>query len=89
MTVLDYGAGNVRSLKNAIRRLGFDIEDVSFFFFEFFEPCFLLMIIVLSGCSVELCTSSVLKDFLRFRFSMSDTLLLMCLLFMLVYSTFS
>lgn len=33
VTVLDYGAGNVRSLKNAIRRLGFDIEDVSFFFF--------------------------------------------------------
>lgn len=28
LTVLDYGAGNVRSLKNAIRRLGFDIEDV-------------------------------------------------------------
>ncbi|XP_074282075.1 imidazole glycerol phosphate synthase hisHF, chloroplastic [Silene latifolia] len=28
VTVLDYGAGNVRSLKNAIRRLGFDIKDV-------------------------------------------------------------
>uniref|UniRef100_A0A803LHR7 Glutamine amidotransferase domain-containing protein n=1 Tax=Chenopodium quinoa TaxID=63459 RepID=A0A803LHR7_CHEQI len=28
VTLLDYGAGNVRSLRNAIRRLGFDIKDV-------------------------------------------------------------
>ncbi|RRT78594.1 hypothetical protein B296_00024059 [Ensete ventricosum] len=29
VTLLDYGAGNVRSLRNAIRYLGFDIKDVS------------------------------------------------------------
>uniref|UniRef100_A0A2N9H9J4 Imidazole glycerol-phosphate synthase n=1 Tax=Fagus sylvatica TaxID=28930 RepID=A0A2N9H9J4_FAGSY len=28
--LLDYGAGNVRSVRNAIRHLGFDIKDVSF-----------------------------------------------------------
>ncbi|XP_022774417.1 imidazole glycerol phosphate synthase hisHF, chloroplastic-like [Durio zibethinus] len=28
VTLLDYGAGNVRSLRNAIRHLGFEIEDV-------------------------------------------------------------
>lgn len=28
MTLLDYGAGNVRSVRNAIRYLGFDIKDV-------------------------------------------------------------
>ncbi|URE31328.1 Imidazole glycerol phosphate synthase [Musa troglodytarum] len=28
VTLLDYGAGNVRSLRNAIRYLGFDIKDV-------------------------------------------------------------
>ncbi|KAF3453424.1 hypothetical protein FNV43_RR03864 [Rhamnella rubrinervis] len=28
VTLLDYGAGNVRSLRNAIRHLGFDIKDV-------------------------------------------------------------
>ena len=33
VTLLDYGAGNVRSVRNAIRFLGFDIKDVSFFFF--------------------------------------------------------
>lgn len=31
VTLLDYGAGNVRSLRNAIRSLGFEIKDVSFF----------------------------------------------------------
>ena len=39
VTLLDYGAGNVRSVRNAIRFLGFDIKDVSFFFF-FFLFCF-------------------------------------------------
>ena len=29
--LLDYGAGNVRSVRNAIRHLGFDIKDVSYF----------------------------------------------------------
>lgn len=29
VTLLDYGAGNVRSLRNAIRYLGFDVKDVS------------------------------------------------------------
>ncbi|KAK9938578.1 hypothetical protein M0R45_015307 [Rubus argutus] len=28
VTLLDYGAGNVRSVRNAIRRLGFDVKDV-------------------------------------------------------------
>ncbi|KAG9446194.1 hypothetical protein H6P81_012322 [Aristolochia fimbriata] len=28
VTLLDYGAGNVRSVRNAIRRLGYDIKDV-------------------------------------------------------------
>ncbi|KAH7672889.1 glutamine amidotransferase / cyclase protein [Dioscorea alata] len=28
VTLLDYGAGNVRSLRNAIRYLGFDVKDV-------------------------------------------------------------
>ncbi|KAJ8542887.1 hypothetical protein K7X08_005410 [Anisodus acutangulus] len=28
VTILDYGAGNVRSLRNAIKHLGFDIKDV-------------------------------------------------------------
>jgi glutamine amidotransferase/cyclase len=28
ITLLDYGAGNVRSVRNAIRKLGFQIEDV-------------------------------------------------------------
>ncbi|XP_057545168.1 imidazole glycerol phosphate synthase hisHF, chloroplastic-like isoform X2 [Amaranthus tricolor] len=28
VTLLDYGAGNVRSLRNAIRLLGFEINDV-------------------------------------------------------------
>ncbi|XP_073098611.1 imidazole glycerol phosphate synthase hisHF, chloroplastic-like isoform X3 [Elaeis guineensis] len=27
VTLLDYGAGNVRSVRNAIRYLGFDIKD--------------------------------------------------------------
>ena len=29
VSVLDYGAGNVRSLRNAIKSLGYDIEDIS------------------------------------------------------------
>ncbi len=29
ITLLDYGAGNVRSVRNAIRRLGFTVRDVS------------------------------------------------------------
>jgi len=29
ITILDYGAGNVRSLRNAIRKLGHEIQDVS------------------------------------------------------------
>ena len=35
MTLLDYGAGNVRSVRNAIRYLGFDIKDVIFLTFFF------------------------------------------------------
>ena len=31
VTLLDYGAGNVRSVRNAIRHLGFDIKDVCYF----------------------------------------------------------
>lgn len=33
VTLLDYGAGNVRSVRNAIRYLGFEIKDVGFFNF--------------------------------------------------------
>ncbi|KAK6946964.1 hypothetical protein RJ641_000437 [Dillenia turbinata] len=29
VTLLDYGTGNVRSVRNAIRLLGYDIKDVS------------------------------------------------------------
>ena len=29
ITLLDYGAGNVRSVRNAIRKLGFAVRDVS------------------------------------------------------------
>jgi len=29
ITILDYGAGNVRSLRNAIRKLGYEIRDVT------------------------------------------------------------
>ena len=29
ITLLDYGAGNVRSVRNAIKRLGFEVKDVS------------------------------------------------------------
>ena len=29
ITLLDYGAGNVRSVRNAIRRLGYEVKDVS------------------------------------------------------------
>lgn len=29
VTLLDYGAGNVRSVRNAIKKLGFTIKDVS------------------------------------------------------------
>lgn len=29
MTLLDYGAGNVRSVRNAIKKLGWTIKDVS------------------------------------------------------------
>jgi len=29
VTLLDYGAGNVRSVRNAIRKLGFAVKDVS------------------------------------------------------------
>ncbi len=29
ITLLDYGAGNVRSLRNAIRKLGFEVRDVT------------------------------------------------------------
>lgn len=29
VTLLDYGAGNVRSVRNAIKRLGYEIKDVS------------------------------------------------------------
>ena len=28
ITLLDYGAGNIRSIKNAIRKLGYDIREV-------------------------------------------------------------
>ena len=28
VTLLDYGAGNVRSVRNAIRALGFEVRDV-------------------------------------------------------------
>ncbi|MDP2815176.1 MAG: imidazole glycerol phosphate synthase subunit HisH, partial [Rectinemataceae bacterium] len=29
ITLLDYGAGNVRSVRNAIKRLGYEVQDVS------------------------------------------------------------
>ena len=29
VTLLDYGAGNVRSVRNAIRALGFEVRDVT------------------------------------------------------------
>ena len=29
ITLLDYGAGNVRSVRNAIRKLGYEVRDVS------------------------------------------------------------
>ena len=29
ITLLDYGAGNVRSVRNAIRKLGFTVKDVA------------------------------------------------------------
>ncbi len=29
VTLLDYGAGNVRSVRNAIKKLGYSIRDVS------------------------------------------------------------
>ena len=29
VTLLDYGAGNVRSVRNAIKRLGYTLKDVS------------------------------------------------------------
>ena len=29
ITLLDYGAGNVRSVRNAIRKLGFEVKDVT------------------------------------------------------------
>jgi hypothetical protein len=35
VTLLDYGAGNVRSVRNAIRHLGFQIKDVLFFIYFF------------------------------------------------------
>lgn len=28
VTILDYGAGNVRSLRNAIKKLGYEIKEV-------------------------------------------------------------
>ena len=28
VTLLDYGAGNVRSVRNAIRKLGHEVEDI-------------------------------------------------------------
>lgn len=28
VTLLDYGAGNVRSVKNAVKRLGYDLKEV-------------------------------------------------------------
>ena len=39
MTLLDYGAGNVRSLRNAIHLLGYEINDVS----HVYAFCFLVM----------------------------------------------
>ena len=29
VTLLDYGAGNVRSVRNALKRLGYEVRDVS------------------------------------------------------------
>jgi glutamine amidotransferase/cyclase len=29
VSLLDYGAGNIRSLRNAIRSLGYEISDIS------------------------------------------------------------
>ena len=29
ITLLDYGAGNVRSVRNAIRKLGYGVQDVN------------------------------------------------------------
>ena len=29
ITLLDYGAGNVRSVRNAIKKLGFEVKDVT------------------------------------------------------------
>lgn len=43
VTLLDYGAGNVRSVRNAIRFLGFDIKDVS----SLFETCPILVLILI------------------------------------------
>lgn len=41
VTLLDYGAGNVRSVRNAIRYLGFDIKDVRFSFHILFSAFWL------------------------------------------------
>ena len=52
VTLLDYGAGNVRSVRNAIRYLGFDIKDVIFFtlFFLIIEFTELLHLATISLC---------------------------------------
>lgn len=47
VTLLDYGAGNVRSVRNAIRSLGFDIEDVSFLL-HFLRGLLLLLLFFLN-----------------------------------------
>lgn len=48
VTLLDYGAGNVRSVRNAIRFLGFDIKDVGFpsYLSHYYNNFFLLLLII-------------------------------------------
>jgi glutamine amidotransferase/cyclase len=52
VTLLDYGAGNVRSVRNAILHLGFQIKDV-LFFITYFNSILLLLHVVFFFWSIE------------------------------------
>ena len=53
VTLLDYGAGNVRSVRNAIRFLGFDIKDVSFLHHYIMGLFFFFSFLLVSGFESE------------------------------------
>ena len=54
VTLLDYGAGNVRSVRNAVRQLGYTLKEVGQLFLPYSEANILHVIFILTSMQLPL-----------------------------------